>query len=176
MVNYHVAYMSQKHAFDMMSTNEEGYFLTGDRTKLENYACFGATLIAPVEGEIIATKSDLPDQQIGSRDPEYLEGNHVVIKMDETHYALLAHMKQDSATVSVGDWVEVGQELGECGNSGNTTAPHLHFQIQSTPDLFAEGGYTYPVKFKDTTRIRRGKRVEKDGLFYIRNDRMIPNE
>lgn len=174
MVNYHVAHRSQKHAFDMVVLNENGAENSGDKKSLEDYACFGAPLIAPVAGEVAIVVSDQIDQPIGSQDPKNPAGNHVVIKMDETHYALLAHMKQDSPVVSVGDIVDVGQKLGECGNSGNTSAPHLHFQLQRYPDLFAEGGYTYPVKFNDTTRIRRGKTVEKDGLFYIRNDRMVP--
>lgn len=175
MVNYHVAHTSQKHAFDMITRHGNGSENDGDKKRLEDYACFGAPLIAPVAGEIARVVNDQIDQPIGSQDPNNPAGNHVVIQMDETHYALLAHMKQGSVVVSEGDIVDVGQKLGECGNSGNTSAPHLHFQIQRYEDLFAEGGYTYPVKFDDTARIRRGKRVEKDGLFYIRNDRMVPN-
>lgn len=174
MVNYHVAHRSQKHALDMVTVHEDGSENNGDKNVLEDYAYFGQPLIAPVAGEIIIAEMDAIDQPIGSMDSKYPAGNHVVIKMDETHYALLAHMKQNSTVISVGDRVVVGQKLGECGNSGNTTAPHLHFQIQATPDLFAEGGYTYPVKFNNTVRIRRGKRVQKEGLFYIRNDRMVP--
>lgn len=174
MVNYHVAHKSQKHAFDMVLVNENGLENNGDKKKLEDYACFGAPLIAPVTGEVVNVVSDQIDQPIGSQDPKNPAGNHVVIKMDETHYALLAHMKQDSATVAAGDLVDMGQRLGKCGNSGNTSAPHLHFQLQRYPDLFAEDGYTYPVKFNNTARIRRGKTIQKDGLFYIRNDRMVP--
>lgn len=174
MVNYHVAHRSQKHALDMVTLHEDGSENNGDKSKLEDYACFGAPLIAPVGGEVVNVVNDMIDQPIGSQDPENPAGNHVVIKMDDTHYALLAHMKQNSAVVSVGDRVNIGDELGQCGNSGNTSAPHLHFQIQRMPDLFAEGGYTYPIKFNNTARIRRGKRVQKDGLFYIRNDRMVP--
>ena len=176
MVNYHVAHKSQKHAFDMVIVYEDGSENNGDRNVLDDYACFGAPLIAPVSGEVVIVESQAIDQPIGSQDTKNPAGNHVVIKMDETHYALLAHMKQGSAVVAVGDRVNIGETLGECGNSGNTSGPHLHFQIQRYPDLFAEGGYTYPVKFDNTSRIRRGKRLQKDGLFYIRNDRMVPNK
>lgn len=175
MVNYHVAHSSQKHALDMVMVHENGSENKGDKNVLEDYACFGAALVAPVAGEVVVAIDSYEDQPIGGSDPKNPAGNHVVIKMDETHYALLAHMKQESVTVSVGDRVTVGQKLGECGNSGNTSGPHLHFQIQRYPDLFAKDGYTYPVKFNNTARIRRGKRVQKDGLFYIRNDRMVPN-
>ena len=175
MVNYHVAHKSQKHSLDIVTVFEDGRENKGDRDILEDYACFGMSLIAPVAGEIVTVVSDHIDQPIGSTDSRNPAGNHVVIKMDDEHYALLAHLKQDSASVEVGDFVGVGDKLGECGNSGNTSAPHLHFQVQRYPDLFAEGGYTYPVKFNNTTRIRRGKSVTRDGLFYIRNDVMVPN-
>lgn len=174
MVNYHVAHSSQKYALDIVMVHENGSENKGDKKVLADYACFGAPLIAPVAGEVVIAVTREIDQPIGSQDPKKPAGNHVVIKMDETHYALLAHMKQNSVVVSVGDIVQVGQKLGECGNSGNTSGPHLHFQIQRYPDLFAKDGYTYPVKFNNTARIRRGKTVEKDGLFYIRNDRMVP--
>lgn len=174
MVNYHVAHKSQKHSLDIVTVFEDGRENKGDRDVLEDYACYGAPLIAPVAGEIVTAVSDQIDQPIGSTDAKNPAGNHVVIKINDTQYALLAHMKQDSAQVDVGDIVGVGQKLGECGNSGNTSGPHLHFQIQRTADLFAEDGGTYPVKFNNTARIRRGKRVERDGLFYIRNDVMVP--
>lgn len=177
LVNYHVAHSSQKHAFDMVLVHEGGRENNDDSSKaLKDYACFGAPLIAPVAGEIVNVVSDMIDQTIGGKQvPGKPEGNHVIIKMDDTHYAVLAHMKQNSAVVSIGDSVAVGQKLGECGNSGNTSEPHLHFQVQSKPDLFDKDSYTYPVKFNNTARIRRGKRVQKNGLFYIRNDRMVPN-
>ena len=174
MVNYHVAHTSQKYAHDVVKLYENGVESKDDKQVLENYACFGAPLIAPVAGEVVIAIDSYEDQPIGGSDPKNAAGNHVVIRMDEAHFAMLAHMKQDSTIVSVGDRVNVGQKLGECGNSGNTSGPHLHFQIQSLADPYAKGIHTYPVKFNNTARIRRGKRVQKDGLFYIRNDRMVP--
>jgi len=175
MMNYHVAYTSQKHALDITTINENGAENNGDKTKLEDYACFGAPLIAPVAGQVVIAIDGYVDQEIGGSDRKNPAGNHVVIKMNDIHYAMLAHMKQGQTIVNVGDRVSIGQKLGECGNSGNTTGPHLHFQLQSEADPYAKGIHTYPVKFDNTARIRRGKRVEKDGLFYIRNDRMVPN-
>lgn len=175
MVNYHVAHSSQQHALDIVLTYPNGQSRDGDAKDLESYACFGAPLIAPVAGRIERVVTDKPDQAIGTSDPKSPAGNHVVIRMDDTHYALLAHMKEKSAIVKEGDLVAVGDKLGECGNSGNTSEPHLHFQIQRYPDLFAKGGYTYPVNFDGTTRVRGGKKLSQDGLFYRRNDMMIPN-
>lgn len=174
MINYHVAYPSQKYALDMTTLHSDGTENTGDKKSLENFACFGATLVAPVAGEVVIVVSDLIDQPIGGSDPKNAAGNHIVIKSDETHFAMLAHMKKDSARVAVGEIVNVGKELGACGNSGNTTAPHLHFQMQTLANPYDRAVRTYPIKFNNTVRVRRGKRVQKDGLFYIRNDRMVP--
>jgi len=173
-VNYHVAHTSQKHAVDVVLTHANGKEVNGSRDVLEDYACYGAPLIAPVMGEVVGLVSGLPDQEIGTTNGKHPAGNHVVIKIDETHYAMLAHMKKDSAVVAIGDQVNIGDALGQCGNSGNTSGPHLHFQVQRYPDLFAEGGFTYPIKFDGTSRIRGGKTTTKDGLFYRRNDRMVP--
>jgi len=118
MVNYHVAHSSQKHALDVVTVFENGRSNNGDAKTLEDYACFGVPLVAPVEGEVVNVVSDMIDQiPFGKQVPGNPAGNHVVIKMDETHYALLAHMKKDSAVVAVGDRVITGQKLGECGNS-----------------------------------------------------------
>ncbi|WP_409432326.1 M23 family metallopeptidase [Litorimonas sp. RW-G-Af-16] len=175
MVNYHVAHSSQEHALDIVLTHPNGQSRDGDPDELTSYACFGAPLIAPVAGQVERVVSDQIDQPIGGSDPKNPAGNHIVIKMDDKHYALLAHMKKGSAAVKEGDRVARGDALGQCGNSGNTSEPHLHFQVQRYSDLFADGAYTYPVKFNATSRIRRGKQTSKDGLFYRRNDVMIPN-
>lgn len=171
LVNYHVAYKSQKHALDIVARKEDGFEYMG-KVKEED-PCFGRALLAPAEGKVVAVVSDLIDQEIGGRDPKNPAGNHVVIKMDEAHYAMSGHMKQNSATVSVGDSVREGQKIGECGNSGNTSKPHLHFQIQSHPDLFDKENYTYPVRFRDVTRVRGDKSETGEALYFRRNDIMI---
>ncbi|MEU5578285.1 M23 family metallopeptidase [Streptomyces huasconensis] len=62
-------------------------------------------------------------------------GNHVVLDLGGGTYALYAHVKQGSLAVKAGDQVVAGQRLGSCGNSGNSTEPHLHFQLMDGPDL-----------------------------------------
>lgn len=72
--------------------------------------------------------------------PGALLGNHVVVDMGDGTYAALAHLKRGSVTVSLGQRVEAGQQLAECGNSGNTSEPHLHFQLMDSPRAsFAAG-------------------------------------
>ncbi|MFF7793825.1 peptidoglycan DD-metalloendopeptidase family protein [Streptomyces sp. NPDC007991] len=62
-------------------------------------------------------------------------GNHVVLDLGNGTYALYAHLQRGSLTVREGDRVTAGQQLARCGNSGNSTEPHLHFQLMDGPDL-----------------------------------------
>jgi murein DD-endopeptidase MepM/ murein hydrolase activator NlpD len=57
----------------------------------------------------------------------------VIVDIGDGRYALYAHLKPDSIEVEEGDRVTRGQELALLGNSGNTTAPHLHFHVMDAP-------------------------------------------
>ncbi|WP_344599749.1 M23 family metallopeptidase [Streptomyces glaucus] len=59
-------------------------------------------------------------------------GNQVVIKLDDGHYAQYAHLS--SLSVSTGQTVTAGQQVGLSGATGNVTGPHLHFEIRTTPN------------------------------------------
>lgn len=61
-------------------------------------------------------------------------GNHVVLDLGDGTHALYAHLRQGSLTVAEGDRVRAGQVLAQCGNSGNSTEPHVHFQLMDGPD------------------------------------------
>ncbi|MFE4666002.1 M23 family metallopeptidase [Streptomyces sp. NPDC056716] len=70
-------------------------------------------------------------------------GNHLVLDLGDGHYALYAHLKQGSVTVREGDRVRAGEPLAHCGNSGNSTEPHLHFQLMDGPDPVAARGIPF---------------------------------
>ena len=105
---------------------------------------------------MVTAVSVLPDQAIGSSDPAHPAGNHVVLDFGNGEFGFLAHMRSGSLKVKAGDKVEAGQEVGRCGNSGNTSEPHLHFHLQTTPNL-AEGE-GLPARFVDY--MADGKSVE----------------
>ena len=142
--NYHAADPAQRFALDFV-VHEDGQSYAGDPAVLENYHCWGREILAPADGQVIATVSDLPDQLIGQTDADNPAGNHVILALAESEFAFLAHMQQDSITVQNGDEVEKGDVLGLCGNSGNTSEPHLHFHLQTTPDL--RDGEGLPAQF-----------------------------
>lgn len=59
-------------------------------------------------------------------------GNQVVIKLSDGYYAQYAHLS--SLSVSAGQTVSAGQQIGLSGATGNVTGPHLHFEIRTTPN------------------------------------------
>jgi murein DD-endopeptidase MepM/ murein hydrolase activator NlpD len=84
-----------------------------------------------------------------------LLGNHVVLDLGGGIYAVLAHLKRGSIGVQKGQVVRVGQKLAECGNSGNSSEPHIHFQLMDTPRAaFAAG---LPFRFCGHDMPKNGK-------------------
>jgi murein DD-endopeptidase MepM/ murein hydrolase activator NlpD len=84
-----------------------------------------------------------PDIPPNSHNPRLVQpgdygGNQVLLKIGPGRYACYAHMQPGSVRVRRGQHVRVGQRIGLVGNSGNTTAPHLHFGIQRRPDCLSE--------------------------------------
>lgn len=137
--NYHAANTAQRFAYDLV-VREHGATHRGEADRLENYFCWDRPILAPADATVVAATGDLPDQPIGGSDPRRPAGNHVVLDLGRGEFAFLAHMRHGSITVQAGDTVKAGQELGRCGNSGNTSEPHLHFHLQTTSDLAAGEG------------------------------------
>lgn len=76
--------------------------------------------------------------------PNYIPGNTVIIKTINDEYLFFAHFKQHSIIVKQNQKVRQGDVLGLCGNSGNSSEPHLHFHIQNVEDMnIATGAKAY---------------------------------
>ncbi len=77
-------------------------------------------------------------------------GNYVVIKHsieDKTIYTLYGHMKEGSIMVAEGSTVTAGQILGTMGSTGNSTGPHLHFEIRIGENSSNKAVDPYPYLF-----------------------------
>ena len=59
-------------------------------------------------------------------------GNTVLIAGDDGYYHRYAHMR-NPASVNIGQRVEAGQAIGVMGNTGNSTGPHLHYEVRQAP-------------------------------------------
>ncbi|WP_345666318.1 M23 family metallopeptidase [Streptomyces venetus] len=69
-------------------------------------------------------------------------GNAIVIKHGNGTYSQYAHLSK--IEVRIGQVVKTGQEIARSGNTGNSSGPHLHFEIRTTPNY---GSAVDPVKF-----------------------------
>ncbi|AJE48176.1 GNAT family N-acetyltransferase [Celeribacter indicus] len=154
--NYHAADPGQRFALDILVL-EEGQSHSGDPAEPASYQCWGRPILAPAEGVVVRAVDGLPDQPIGRLDPAHPAGNHVVIDFGQGEYGFLAHLQEGSLRVAQGDRVTAGQDIGLCGNSGNSSEPHLHFHLQTTPDLGRGEGL--PAQF--THYLADGQRVER---------------
>lgn len=147
--NYHAAAPDQRWAYDLLV---EPYF--SGSPNLEDYGCYGVPVFAPVDGTIVSAHDGEPDETPGvtSNNFEAPTGNHVMIHIEETDtYLVIAHLQNGSVLVKTGDQVKEGQAIGACGNSGNTSEPHIHIHHQRQdptvfPLNFAEG---LPLYFRD---------------------------
>ena len=154
--NYHAASRGQRFAYDLLRY-VDGSSHRGNGKALEDYYCWNEPILAPADATVLEAVDGLPDQAIGTRNTEAIAGNHVMLDLGKGEYAMLAHLRQGSVAVKTGQQVTAGEELGRCGNSGNTSEPHLHFHLQDAP-RFGEGD-GLPAFFEHYTAD--GKAVER---------------
>jgi len=114
---------------------------------------FGRPILSPVDGTVVdahdgeidheARRSQLTLVPYVLGQAERLRegipaiaGNYVVIALPGgAPFVALVHLRLFSLRVSIGDAVSAGQPIAECGNSGNSTQPHLHLQVMDSQDL-----------------------------------------
>ncbi|MGB5272829.1 MAG: peptidoglycan DD-metalloendopeptidase family protein [Flavobacteriaceae bacterium] len=132
--NYHVAEISQQYAYDLLMV-ENGSSHRGEGTKNEDYLVYGKDVIAPCDGRVVQVIEGVSDNIPGKTNPEQLTGNTVVLRTDAEEFVLFAHLKKSSIKVEEGQDVRRGEVLAQCGNSGNSTEPHLHLSLQNQIDM-----------------------------------------
>lgn len=140
-------YDAQRFAIDWMLLDEHGRLVQGDVADVHNYSDYGADVLAVADGRVVSAVNNLDDQVPGRLpDPssiniETVDGNHVVVDLGGGRFAFYAHLQKNSVRVKSGDEVKKGAVLGKLGNTGNTSAPHLHFHVKNrpSPPLPADG-------------------------------------
>lgn len=153
------AYRGQSYAVDLIKLGDIGLRAPGWRPRDPTvFEIFGEPVLAPCSGDVVSVLDGRPDMPVPKIDTSLLEGNHVFIDCGGFG-VLLAHFRQGSLRVAIGDDVETGDELGEAGNSGQSGEPHLHVHAQRIP---AEG----PLLSGDPLFITLNER------FLVRNDRV----
>lgn len=137
--NYHAAYKNQQGAYDLVIV-KEGKTYQNKGTKNEDYYAFGKQIIAPCNGKVVQVLTGVPDNIPGVMNTKQIFGNVVVLETQKKEYLVFAHFKEKSIVVTEGQNVKQGDLLGLCGNSGNSSEPHLHLSLQNTNNLFNATG------------------------------------
>jgi peptidase M23-like protein len=168
--NYHAFTRDQRFAMDLLIV-KDGRTHTGDGTKCSDYYCYGRPVLAPAAGTIVWEQDSLPDQAPGQMDPAHATGNSLILDHGNGEYSLLAHLQPGSLRFKTGERVTAGAEVGRCGNSGNTSEPHLHYHLQDGPRPFVADGL--PAQFVDVmvdgervarAEVEKGQRVRPAAL------------
>ena len=142
---------AQRFAIDWMRLNDHGRLVHGDPADVHSYAAYGADVLAVADGTVVETLNTLDDQLPPHLpDPktitlENVEGNHVVLDLGHGVFAFYAHLQKGSVMVKPGERVTRGRVLGKLGNSGNSSAPHLHFHIMDGSSVLGSEGLPYVI-------------------------------
>ena len=166
---HHRWVVSSEYALDITRMNADMRTYTGDGTHFSDYITFRQPIVAVADGVVVATRNDREENEATLRQPgesvdaymqrvvetqqatimqggfDAVAGNYVLIRHASGEHSLYAHLHQGSVRVNVGDTVTAGAQIAEAGSSGNSTEPHLHFQLIDGPDLNAARGL--PITF-----------------------------
>ena len=170
--NYHAVTPDQRWAYDLLVEPA-----AHGGTALSDYGCYGLDVLAPTSGVIAIVHDGEPDQDPSTfvPNPTAPAGNHVVIELETHTYLLLAHLIPGSIAVSEGERVEEGQVLGKCGNSGNTSEPHVHIHhVRQRPETIGLGE-GLPLYFRGHTgqpMPTGGIEVDGDDQVHFTGDRI----
>jgi murein DD-endopeptidase MepM/ murein hydrolase activator NlpD len=160
----------EEFALDIAKLGASGGTYAGKGDAMKDYYGWDAPVLAAADGEIVAVVDSHDDNvamlrradesivdyrkrlfaaqdELLVKGVEGIPGNLVVIRHEGDLYSMYAHLKAKSTTVKVGQRVKAGARVGSLGSSGNSTEPHLHFQVCDTPRPLDCAGV--PVRFSD---------------------------
>jgi murein DD-endopeptidase MepM/ murein hydrolase activator NlpD len=168
--SHHRWAVPQEFALDLLVLGADGKTFKGTGARLDDYYAFGRDVLAVADGVVVEAVADGDEsndrlRQTGesmeafmqrtvaeqnkllARGPKATIGNYVVLRHEGGEHSQYAHLKQGSVRVRAGDTVKRGQVIGQLGQSGNSTEPHLHFQLTDGPDVLYSRGL--PIVFQN---------------------------
>ena len=143
---------TQRYAYDFIILDNNNKSFNGNFDDVKDYYCYDKEILSPANGIVVKISNNSKDSLILKKGKfisksKHIAGNYLVVKHNENEYSTLAHLKKDSINVKVGDPVSKGQVIAKCGNTGNSTEPHLHFQLQTSKSFYNSAGL--PIKFEN---------------------------
>lgn len=134
LINYHYAYETQQFAYDFVKV-QDGLTYIDTAEHNEHYLAYNEAIVAPLDGKVLEVVDGIADNVPGQMDEQNPAGNYVILEHANQEYSLLAHLIPGSIVVKEGQQVKTGTRIGRCGNSGNSSEAHLHFQVMDAPNL-----------------------------------------
>ena len=122
-------------AFDFILVDDESKTYASNGLFCENYHCYNKPVVAPADGLVEEIIDNIDDNEIGKINTINNWGNTIIIRHLPGLYTQMSHLRKGTFKVAKGDFVKRGDLLANCGNSGRSPEPHLHFQVQATPVL-----------------------------------------
>jgi murein DD-endopeptidase MepM/ murein hydrolase activator NlpD len=169
-MNQHHDVPNQSHAFDFVMADGAGRTYKNKGLVNEDYFAFGQEILAPAAGTVKVVIRGVPDNAPSSMNPYSALGNAVIISHRENEVSVLAHLKEGSIRVEPGEQVAKGQVIGLCGNSGNSSEPHLHYHLQNTPVI--QDGTGIKCMFEKVKVTRDGKTESRENYSPVKDDRV----
>jgi hypothetical protein len=151
-------YLGQRFAIDWVKLNAAGQPASGDGSENKQFFGYSEPVLAVADGTVAAIQDGIPENKPGSlalkMDYSNIAGNFVSLDLGAGRFAGYAHLQPGSIRVKKDQRVHRGDVLGLLGNSGNSDAPHLHFEISDGPSLTQSEGLPYTLdSFKMTGSV-----------------------
>jgi murein DD-endopeptidase MepM/ murein hydrolase activator NlpD len=142
---------SQQFGWDLLPLHNDGLRLIkrslSENLEAQDFEGFGQPVLAPADGRIVkAVDGNVDLTQVGQlptnldyflEDLTRAPGNHVIIDYGEGVWSCLGHLKNGSVRVKEGQEVKALDQLGELGNSGFSSGPHVHLHFMDGPDILS---------------------------------------
>ena len=140
-------FLAQRYAIDWVRIDRQGRDYIGSWRKNRNWLIYGDRIVAAAPGVVVETINNIPENTpptpLAGLTLQTAPGNNVIEAIGGGEFALYAHLQTGTVAVHVGEHIRRGQFLGRVGNTGSSTAPHLHFQVMSAPSALVSNGLPY---------------------------------
>jgi len=160
----------EQFAIDYVRIDEHGGCCTGPVKDIKSWPFFGAPVLAAAAGKVVEMSDDQDEQVPGPAvgvTAANAAGNHIIQDIGNGRFILYAHFRRGSipADIKVGTLLTAGQQIGAVGNSGSSTAPHLHFQVMDRPSTLNAIGLPFVFDTQVVDGVIKETPAEADRLY-----------